>query len=134
MSAKYFLIIRNYVLSVSSQRKHHFYHQNTLLDAFRTNSRNIIGRSPSMVIPLLVNQYLTPMLHLTNFCYQRTVHGKHCGHLSCSMVDFLTNSLAISQILPHAPLKDTSLFSLLFQSTAQNVKFAEGKLIRNGHF
>ena len=28
----------------------------------RTNSRNIIGRNPSMVIPLLANQDLTPML------------------------------------------------------------------------
>ena len=53
---------RKYVLSVSSQRKYNFYHQNTLLDAFRTNSRNIIGRNPSMVIPLLANQDLTPML------------------------------------------------------------------------
>ena len=61
MLAKYFSIIRNYVLSVSSQRKYNFYHQNTLLDAFRTHSRNIIGRSPSMVIPLLANQDLTPM-------------------------------------------------------------------------
>ena len=64
MLAKYFLIIRNYVLSVSSQRNYNFYHQNTLLDAFRTNSRNIIGRNPSMVIPLLTNQDLTPMLLL----------------------------------------------------------------------
>ena len=62
MPAKYFLIIRNYVLSVFSQRKSTFYHQNTLLDAFGTNSRNIIGRNPSMVIPLLANQDLTPML------------------------------------------------------------------------
>ena len=45
MLAKYFSIIRNYVLSVS-----------------RTNSRNIIGRNPSMVNPLLDNQDLTPML------------------------------------------------------------------------
>ena len=52
------------MLSVSSQRKDNFYHQNTLLDAFRTNSRNIIGRNPSMVIPLLANQDLTPMLAL----------------------------------------------------------------------
>ena len=58
MLAKYFLIIRNYVLSVSSQRKYNFYHQNTLLDVFR----NIIGRNPWMVIPLLANQDLTPML------------------------------------------------------------------------
>ena len=62
MLAKYFSIIRNYVLSVSSQRKYNFYHQNTLIDAFRTKSRNIIGRIPSMVIPLLANQDLTPML------------------------------------------------------------------------
>ena len=62
MHAKFFSIIRNYVLSVSSQRKYDFYHQNALLDAFRTNSRNIIGRNPSMVIPLLANQDLTPML------------------------------------------------------------------------
>ena len=62
MLAKYYSIFRNYVLSVSSQRKYNFYHQNTLLDAFRTNSRNIIGRNPSMVIPLLANQDLTPML------------------------------------------------------------------------
>ena len=30
----YISIIRNYVLSVFSQRKYNFYHQNTLLDAF----------------------------------------------------------------------------------------------------
>ena len=65
MPAKYLLIIRNYVLSVSSQRKDNFYHQNTFLDAFQTNSRNIIGRNPSMVIPLLANQDLTPMLPKT---------------------------------------------------------------------
>ena len=47
---------------VSSQRKYKFYHQTTLLDAFRTNYRNIIGRNPSMVIPLLTNQDLTPIL------------------------------------------------------------------------
>ena len=67
MLAKYFAVIRNYVLSVSSQRKYNFYHQNTLLDAFRTNSRNIIGKNPSMVIPLLANQELTPMLAPTRF-------------------------------------------------------------------
>ena len=63
MLAKYFSIIRNYVLSVSSQRKYNFYHQNTLFDAFRTNSRNTIGRNPSMVIPLLANQDLIPLLY-----------------------------------------------------------------------
>ena len=62
MLAKYSVIIRNYVLSVSSQRKYNFYHQNTLVYDFPTNSRNIIYRNPSMVIPLLVNQDLTPML------------------------------------------------------------------------
>ena len=62
MLAKDFSIIRNYVLSVSLQRKYTFYHQNGLLDAFRTNSRNIIGGNPSMVIPLLANQDLTSML------------------------------------------------------------------------
>ena len=62
MPAKCFSIIQNCVLSVSSQRKYNFYHQNTLLDGFRTNSRNNIGRNPSMVIPLLANQDLTPML------------------------------------------------------------------------
>ena len=62
MLAKYFSIIRNYVLSVSSQRKYNFYDQNTFLDAFRMNSSNIIGRNPSIVIPLLANQDLTPML------------------------------------------------------------------------
>ena len=50
------------MLSVSSQRKYNFYHQNTFLDAFRTNSRNVVGRNLSMVIPLLANQDLTPML------------------------------------------------------------------------
>ena len=69
MLAKFFSIIRNYVLSVSSQRKYNFYHQNTLLDAFRTNSRNIIGRNPSMVIPLLANQDLTPMLNRLNLLH-----------------------------------------------------------------
>ena len=62
MSAKYFSIIQNYVLSVSLQRKYNFYHQNTLLNAFRTNSRNVIGRNLSMVIPLLANQDLKLMV------------------------------------------------------------------------
>ena len=42
-------------------KKHNFYHQNTLLHDFRANSRNIIGRNPLMVIPLLANQDLTPI-------------------------------------------------------------------------
>ena len=62
MLAKYFSTIRKYVLSVSSQRKYNFCHQNTHLDAFRMNSHKVIGRNPSMVIPLLANQDLTPML------------------------------------------------------------------------
>ena len=77
MLAKYFLIIRNYVLSVSSQRKYNFYHQNTLLDAFRTNSRNIIGRNPSMVIPLLANQDLTPILLLHTSMFPRAFKRSH---------------------------------------------------------
>ena len=62
MLEKYLSIIRNYVLSVSLQREYNFYQQNTFLDAFRTNSRMIIGRDPSMVIPLLANEDLTPIL------------------------------------------------------------------------
>ena len=62
MLAKYLSIIRNYVLSVFTQRKCTFYHQNTLLDAFRTHSHYIVCRIPSMVIPLLANQDMTPML------------------------------------------------------------------------
>ena len=42
-----------------------------LLGAFRTNSRNIIGRNPSMVIPLLANQDLTLMLPM----YSRLKYG-----------------------------------------------------------
>ena len=53
------------MLSVSSQRKYNFYHQNTFLDASRANSRNIIGRNPLMAIPLSANQDLTPMLRRT---------------------------------------------------------------------
>ena len=66
MLATYLSIIRNYVLSVSLQRKYNFYHQGKLLGVFRTNSRNIIGRNPSMVIPFPANQDLTPMLRHTN--------------------------------------------------------------------
>ena len=62
MCVEYSSSIRNYVLSVSLQIKYNFYHQNTLLDAFRTNSRNTIGRNPSIAIPLLANQDLMPML------------------------------------------------------------------------
>ena len=55
------------MLSFFSQRKYSFCHQNTLFDAFRTNSRNVTGRNSSMVIPLLANQDLTPML--LTICY-----------------------------------------------------------------
>ena len=72
MLAKYFLIIRNYVLSVSPQGKYNFYHQITLLDACPTNSRNVIGRNPSMVIPLLANQDLTPMQCQSSFAKNYT--------------------------------------------------------------
>ena len=65
MLAKYFSIIRNYVLSVSLQRRYNFYHQNMLLGAFQRNSCNIIDRNPSMVIPLLANQDLMPVLAYT---------------------------------------------------------------------
>ena len=64
----FFSIIWNYVLSAPSQRKCNFYRQNTLVDAFRTKSRNIIGRNPSMVIPLLANQGLMPMLFEIEVC------------------------------------------------------------------
>ena len=71
MLAKYYSIIRNYVLSVSSQRKYNFYHQNTLLNAFLTNSRNVIGRNPSMVIPMGRQTGQNSQLHLCvlNFIY-----------------------------------------------------------------
>ena len=58
MLVKYFSTIRNYVLSISSQRKNTIYYKNT-------NSRNVIGKNPWMVIPLLANQDLTPMLGLS---------------------------------------------------------------------
>ena len=57
------------MFSVSLQRKYNFYFQCTFLDAFRMNSRNIIGRNPSMVISLLANQDLTPMLSQPNANY-----------------------------------------------------------------
>ena len=67
MLAKYFSIIRNYLLSVSSQKKYNICQQNTLLDAFRTNPRNTIGKNPSMVIPLLADQDLTSVLSRVAF-------------------------------------------------------------------
>ena len=38
-----------------------------LLDTFRTNSRNVVGKNPSMVITLLANQDLTAVPLL--FCF-----------------------------------------------------------------
>ena len=67
MAVKYCSIIRNYVFSVSSQRNYNFYHQSTLLTAFPNNYRSIVGRNPSMGIPLLANQDLTPMLSTIHF-------------------------------------------------------------------
>ena len=81
MLAKYFLIIRYYMLSVSSQVKYNFCHQNTLLGTFRTNSRNTIGRNPSMVNPLLANQDLTPML--SGIQVSKTSLEKHAYDMCC---------------------------------------------------
>ena len=69
------------MLSVSSPRKYNFYHQNNFLGAFRTNSRNIIGRNPSLVIPLLVNQDLTPMLQYIQASYEIWKVLDRCGNL-----------------------------------------------------
>ena len=49
------------------------------LDVFRTNSRNIIGRNPSMVIPLLANQDLTPMLIPPIFSF-----SAHLQNITCA--------------------------------------------------
>ena len=57
MLAKYFPIFQNYVLSVSSQRKYNFYQENTLLDTFGTNSRNIIGRRFDACATVHINIY-----------------------------------------------------------------------------
>ena len=43
----------------------------TFLDAFRANSCNIIGGNPSMAIPLLANQDLTPTPMLVQQAEQR---------------------------------------------------------------
>ena len=59
MLAKYLSIIQNYVLSVFFAKKVNYLQSNR---ASPTNSCNIIGWDPLMVIPLLVNQDLTPML------------------------------------------------------------------------
>ena len=46
---------------------------------FRVNSRNIIGRNPSTVIPLLANQDLTPMLGSYRFENQGEKHLQVLG-------------------------------------------------------
>ena len=61
MLAKYFLIIRNYVLSVFFAKKVHYLPPK---QAFRTNSHHMIGRNHSTVILLLANQDLTSMVLL----------------------------------------------------------------------
>ena len=43
-------------------------------------SRNIIGRNPFMVIPLLANQYLTPMLSM----WLPVPHGEISNYLEVS--------------------------------------------------
>ena len=65
-----------YVISFFA-KKYNIYHQNTLLDAFQTNSRKIIGRNPSVVIPLLANQDLTPMLFSMLFERSRNIIGRN---------------------------------------------------------
>ena len=68
-----------------------FYHQNTLLDAFRTNSRTIIGTNPSMVIPYSQSRFdAYPDLcsrHLMNSNQQQTL----CRNVAI---------MAICQVLP----------------------------------
>ena len=99
MFAKYFSIIRNYVLSASSQRECNFYHQNTRLDAFRTNSRNIIGKNPSMVIPLLANQDLTPMfatsaINFLDCCFTDAAELRSTRRTSLPIQDKLASGTA----------------------------------------
>ena len=53
-------------------KKVHFFHQNTLLDAFQTNSQNTIGRTPLKVMPLLANQDLTPATCSSNIVSRGT--------------------------------------------------------------
>ena len=67
MSTNIFQLFETICYQFFSQRKYIFYHQNTLLEGFRTHSRNVTDRNPSMVIPLLANQDLMPMLLI--ICY-----------------------------------------------------------------
>ena len=99
MLANYFSTIESYVLSVSSQRKYNFYHQNTLLDASRTNSSNVIGRDLSMVIPLLANQDLTPMLlnlhHIHHWAGISPIDADHYNKMITFSISYIMNDLAI---------------------------------------
>ena len=85
-------------LSVFSQRKYNFYHQNTLLDVFGTNSGNIIGRNPSMVIPLLANQDMTPMLLSSQSCSRKLATA-----FSVTFFLFRNDSWSIGQNAPPSP-------------------------------
>ena len=62
ISVNIFQLFETMCYQFSFVKKVHFYYQNMLLYAFRTNSCNIIGGNPSMMIPLLSNQDLTPLL------------------------------------------------------------------------
>ena len=73
------------MLSVFLQGKYNFSHQNTLLDAFRMNSRNIIGSNLSMVIPLLANPDLRPML----------VYNRHVGYVRIKFYRILPLALSV---------------------------------------
>ena len=55
MLEKYLSIIRNYVLSVFSQEKYTI-HPKHASRCFRTNARNTVGRTPSMVGDSFVSQ------------------------------------------------------------------------------
>ena len=103
MLPKYYSSIRNYVLSVSSQRKYNFYHKNTLVYAFRTNSRKIIGRNPSMVIPLQANEDLTLMLlwptTLQPLSHRRD-HLKQADVSNYSMSLVMTYEMSEIRLLP----------------------------------
>ena len=51
-----------------------------MVNVLNTTSRNIIGRNPFMVIPLLANQDLTPMLSM----WLPVSHGEIPKYLSIS--------------------------------------------------
>ena len=113
MLAKCFSIIRNYVSSVFPQRKYTFCHQNMLLNAYRTNSRNIIGKNPSMVIPLLAKQDLTPLLY--------PIINKKEVLSSTRCEDSVTLSLS-SLLVVHSKMYSVSYKYLFFSLVEKNVK------------